>query len=150
MSRNDCELCAKEGGEVVFRSRKWRVVLIDDADHPGFCRVIWDAHVGEMTDLDSSERAQLMEAVCEVEAAMRAIMRPVKINLASLGNMVPHLHWHVIARYADDAQFPASVWAAAKRTTPQSVLAQRTALLPQLRAEIVRRLQQSGLAREAV
>ena len=68
-----------------------------------------------MTDLDAAERAELMETVYRVESAMRQVFKPAKINLASLGNVVPHLHWHVIARFADDANSPAPIWAAAQR-----------------------------------
>jgi len=50
-----------------------------------------------------------------VETAVREIARPDKINLASLGNMVPHVHWHVIPRWADDVNFPDAIWAAARR-----------------------------------
>jgi len=150
MIRHDCELCSQQGGDVVFRSEKWRVLMVNDADHPGFCRVVWNEHVGEMTDLQPLEREQLVEAVWQVEAAMRAVMRPDKINLASLGNMVPHLHWHVVARYADDAHFPAPIWATAARKTEPAVIDKRIALLPVLRTEIVRRLKLADQAREAV
>ena len=67
-------------------------------------------------------------------------MQPHKINLASLGNMTPHLHWHVIPRFDDDAQFPAPVWAPAQRVTAAEVLAQRRDLLPTLRTAIRARL----------
>lgn len=140
MKHENCELCSRSGGEVVWQGEKFRVVLANEAGHPGFCRVIWNEHVAEMTDLPLAEREVLMNAVWRVEAAVRAVMRPKKVNLASLGNMVPHLHWHVIARYEDDAQFPAPVWAAVGRTTPEEVLAQRVALLPALREEMVRRM----------
>ncbi len=133
-----CELCTGDGGEVLFRNDQLRVVLIDDADYPGFCRVIWHAHVAEMTDLPPPDRSLLMRTVCQVEAALREVMQPQKINLASLGNMVPHLHWHVIPRYADDAHFPAPVWARSMRTAEDAALAQRRDLLPALRAAIAR------------
>ena len=133
-----CELCAQPGGEVLWRNDKLRVVLVDDADYPGFCRVIWHAHVREMTDLAADERQLFMQAVWQVEAAVRDVMRPLKINLASLGNMVPHQHWHVIPRYADDAHFPGPVWAARQRTPDAGVVAARAALLPALRAAIAR------------
>lgn len=149
MGQHDCDLCAQQGGETLFRSEKWRVVLVNDIDHPGFCRVIWNEHVGEMTDLPPYDRMQFMQAVWEVEAAMRAVLLPDKINLASLGNMVPHLHWHVIARYADDAQFPAPIWAAGTRKTASSVIEAKVALLPQLRSEIVSRLKQMASAASA-
>jgi diadenosine tetraphosphate (Ap4A) HIT family hydrolase len=110
-----CELCTQDGGEVVFRNSSLRVVIVDDGDYPGFCRVIWNSHCKEMTDLSATQRAELMSAVFVVESAVRKVMQPVKINLASLGNMTPHLHWHVIPRYADDKHFPSPIWAAAQR-----------------------------------
>ena len=68
-----------------------------------------------MTDLDATDRDHLMRCVYALEAAMRTCFAPRKINLASLGNQVPHMPWHVIARHADDAHFPDPVWAARKR-----------------------------------
>jgi diadenosine tetraphosphate (Ap4A) HIT family hydrolase len=139
-----CELCARPGGELLFQDERLRVVLVDDADYPGFCRVTWCAHAREMTDLSRPERAHLMEAVFTLESAVRRAMSPDKINLASLGNMTPHLHWHVIPRYADDAHFPGAVWAVRQPKTQQEAdanlqsRARRQALLPTLRAEIIR------------
>jgi diadenosine tetraphosphate (Ap4A) HIT family hydrolase len=143
MTQAICELCAQSGGEELYRGEKYRVVLVDDPLYPGFCRVIWNEHAREMTDLSALDRALLMNAVWRVEEAVREVMRPDKINLASFGNVVPHLHWHVIPRYEDDAHFPSPVWAAAKRTPEQGVLTQRMALLPALRKSIVEREQQS-------
>jgi len=57
----------------------------------------------------------LFEVVMATEAALRSALHPDKINLASFGNMVPHLHWHVIPRYRDDRHFPESVWGSAQR-----------------------------------
>jgi diadenosine tetraphosphate (Ap4A) HIT family hydrolase len=138
-----CELCINPGGDVVYRHDKYRVVLIADAHYPGFCRVIWNAHVKEMTDLPDFDRALLMDAVWKVEQAVRDVMRPDKINVASLGNVVPHMHWHVIPRYADDAHFPNPVWAEIKRTPDSSALARRKALLPKLRAAILEQVNQT-------
>jgi diadenosine tetraphosphate (Ap4A) HIT family hydrolase len=112
---NDCPLCHPSREDVLWRAPRWRVILAGDTDYPGFCRVIWNAHVREMTDLAAAERAELMDAVFAVEAALRETLGPEKINLASLGNQVPHLHWHVIARFAADRHFPDPVWAAPRR-----------------------------------
>ncbi len=92
-----------------------RVVIAGDADHPGFCRVILNAHVKEMSDLPEADRARLMGMVYAVERLLRDLLKPDKINLASLGNVVPHLHWHVVPRHADDAHFPNAVWGEKKR-----------------------------------
>jgi diadenosine tetraphosphate (Ap4A) HIT family hydrolase len=132
----DCELCSGDGGEILHRAEKFRVVLVDDAMYPGFCRVIWHRHVKEMTDLSMADRALFMDAVWTVETTVRNIMLPEKINLACLGNMTPHLHWHVIPRYLDDAHFPSPVWAQAQRQPLPASLAQRQALLGALRAAI--------------
>jgi diadenosine tetraphosphate (Ap4A) HIT family hydrolase len=115
----DCELCREDGGVVLWRDGFCRVVLVGDADYPGFCRVILERHVREMTDLEAPERARLMQVVFAVEAALRVCVQPDKINLASFGNVVPHLHWHVIPRFAADRHFPAPVWAAPQREGPR-------------------------------
>lgn len=110
-----CPLCAPAGEDVLWLDARCRVVLVGDPDYPGFCRVIWHAHVREMTDLAPADRAHVMAVVFRLEAALRSVLEPAKINLASLGNQVPHLHWHVIPRFADDAHFPDPVWAARRR-----------------------------------
>ncbi|MDB5796457.1 MAG: histidine triad protein [Paucimonas sp.] len=137
-----CVLCAQDGGELLHRDAQLRVVLVDEADYPGFCRVVWNAHVAEMSDLDPAARTRLMEAVNAVEAAIRETMSPDKVNLASLGNQVPHLHWHVIPRHAGDRHFPGAVWAPAQREPDPAALQARRALLPALRAALARRLAQ--------
>ena len=63
-----------------------------------------------MTDLDAPSRERLMRTVFAAEQTLRDLLRPRKINLASLGNQVPHLHWHVIARDLQDPHFPGSIW----------------------------------------
>ena len=113
---NSCELCAPSPFPVLFADTRLSVVLVTDTpDYPAFCRVIWRGHVREMTDLSAADRAYLMDWVFRTEAALRTVLAPDKINLASLGNVVPHLHLHVIPRFADDAHFPAPVWAARAR-----------------------------------
>jgi diadenosine tetraphosphate (Ap4A) HIT family hydrolase len=116
-----CELC-NLSVQPVYRNDKLSVILVDDAAYPGFCRVIWNEHVKEMSDLAPADRMLLNDAVWHVELALRDVMKPGKVNVASLGNVVPHLHWHVIPRYADDAHFPNPVWTAAVRTTEEPIL----------------------------
>ena len=110
-----CEFCDSAGGEVLWQDDFCRVVLVVEPDYPGFCRVILNRHVREMTELDPSARERLMRVVFATEEAVRRVMQPDKINLASLGNMVPHLHWHVIPRFADDRHFPNPIWGESKR-----------------------------------
>ena len=108
---SDCPLCDAPGGRVLWQDEFCRVVRADEPDYPGFLRVILNRHVREMTDLVPEERSRLMMWVCKTEQVVRDVMGPDKINLASLGNVVPHLHWHVIPRWRGDRHFPDAIWA---------------------------------------
>ena len=110
-----CELCEGDGGELIWRDAQCRAVVVAEPGYPGYCRVIWNAHVAEMTDLADRERAHLMRVVFALETGLRELLRPDKINLASLGNVVPHLHWHVIPRFRGDPHFPGTIWGAVQR-----------------------------------
>ena len=110
-----CELCKPTNETLLWRGELCRVVLVEDVDYPGFCRVIWNRHVKEMTDLNDEEQHALMKVVFAVESAIRDVMQADKINLASLGNMTPHLHWHIIPRYALDKHFPNPIWGTPQR-----------------------------------
>ena len=115
MPKPDCPLCLGDGGPRVWRGDAFRVVRADDPDHPAFYRIVWNAHVAEFGDLSALERASCGDALVLVEQTLRAHLHPAKINLASLGNVVAHLHWHVIARWDDDAHWPQSIWAPRQR-----------------------------------
>ncbi len=131
MQDAQCQLCREAGGELLWRDELCRVILVagaDEVDYPGYCRVVWHGHVADMTDLNGAERRHLMSLVFAVEAAVRAVLRPDKINLASLGNLVPHLHWHVIPRWRDDRHFPGAIWAEPQRTPPPRPAADAQAL----------------------
>jgi diadenosine tetraphosphate (Ap4A) HIT family hydrolase len=140
----NCVLCKEElkpeEGQLIWRGDDCRVILVNDPDLPGFCRVIWNRHVAEMTDLTYGEREHLMSLVFAVEEAVRQVMHPEKINIAALGNMVPHIHWHVIPRYKDDAFFPGSAWSAKTQITSQETLNTRQnmaqELVPAIRSAI--------------
>jgi diadenosine tetraphosphate (Ap4A) HIT family hydrolase len=121
-----CELCAQAGGDVLWSDKQCRVVLIEDPDYAGYCRVIWNAHVREMTDLNNAGRTHCMRVVLAVEQALRSVLKPHKINLASFGNLTPHVHWHVIPRFADDVHFPNSVWGERRRIQARRAAAPMT------------------------
>lgn len=109
-----CDFCEGDGGALLFRAPRWRVVAVEGSEgraYPGFCRVVWNAHIREMGDLSEGERNELMRAVFAVESALSRALNPVKMNLASLGNLTPHVHWHVIPRLAKDPAFPKPIWA---------------------------------------
>jgi diadenosine tetraphosphate (Ap4A) HIT family hydrolase len=105
-----CIFCEEVGGEVLWEDDFCRAVWAYESDYPALCRVIWDRHIKEMTDLDANARSQMMRVVFALEAALIRVVQPEKVNLASLGNQVPHLHWHVIPRFKDDPHFPFAIW----------------------------------------
>jgi len=115
MSPTRCELCYPTGEDVLFANDRYRVIAVGGEEgkcYRGFSRVVWNEHVREMSDLSVEARDTLMYAIYRVEAALRLSLNPDKINLASLGNMTPHLHWHVIPRFQHDPTFPKPIWVA--------------------------------------
>jgi len=114
-SQGRCEFCDSPGGAVLWQNELCRVVRVDEPDYPGFVRVILNRHAREMSDLQPAERESLMSVVFEVEAAVRECMGAYKMNVASLGNMTPHVHWHVVPRFQDDRHFPTPIWAVPQR-----------------------------------
>jgi diadenosine tetraphosphate (Ap4A) HIT family hydrolase len=110
-----CALCAPTSDTILWQDDFCRVVLLNDADYPAYCRVELVEHLKEMTDLAPLQRARMMKKVFAVETALREMFNPDKINLASLGNKTPHIHWHVIPRFENDKHFPNSHWGDAVR-----------------------------------
>ena len=131
-----CPLCEADGGALIWRGDKLRVIRADEAGFPAFYRVVWNDHVAEFSDLSAADRAHCMEVVVQVEQALRGHLQPTKINLATLGNMVAHLHWHVIARFDWDSHFPAPVWAPAQRERAADQEAAVRERLPALEAQL--------------
>jgi diadenosine tetraphosphate (Ap4A) HIT family hydrolase len=127
-----CELCEAPGGHLVWENPEWRVVRVADAAFPAYYRVICKRHVKEFSDLQDAERVDCMALVTAVEQVLRLALAPAKINLASLGNQTPHLHWHVIARFDWDSHFPQSVWGVAQRPAPADPASRLALPLPQL------------------
>ncbi|KND54419.1 Diadenosine tetraphosphate (Ap4A) hydrolase and other HIT family hydrolase [Candidatus Paraburkholderia kirkii] len=127
----DCVFCREDGGEVLWSDDALRVVLAAEPDWPGLCRVIWGAYAAEMSDLADGDRA------------MRRVLVPEKINLASLGNQVPHVHWHVIPRFSNDSRFPLPIWAPRQRTVSETQLSRRRAQATLLREQVRNELNQA-------
>lgn len=140
MKRPGCPLCQTPGGVVVFDGPRFRVIRAEEPDFPGFYRLVWTDHVAEFSQLSPADRSLCMEAVAVVEQALRQHLRPVKVNLAALGNVVPHLHWHIVARFAWDSRFPAPVWAPVDRVAPAGALLELKLLLPGLEQDLFGRL----------
>lgn len=121
-----CPLCEPTPHEILWLDDFCRVVLLNDEDYPAYCRVELLDHIKEMSDLAPLERARMMKVVFAVETALRQALNPDKINLASLGNKTPHIHWHVIPRFEHDKHFPNSHWGEAMRGNSPSLLNAQT------------------------
>ena len=87
-----------------------RVLVIKDANYPWLLLVPRRAGAVEIIDLDEVEQAQLMTEVSRVARALKEITKCDKLNIAALGNAVPQLHVHIIARRTSDAAWPRPVW----------------------------------------
>jgi len=140
MKAAGCPLCETAGGVPVFEGARFRVIRAQEAGFPAFYRLVWSEHVSEFSDLAPGDRRLCIEAVVTVEQVLRAYLQPAKVNLAALGNAVPHLHWHVIARFEWDSHFPGAVWAAPQRESPPERIATIERLRPALEGELARRL----------
>ena len=132
----NCPLCTTDGGELLWKNEEMRVIFANEPDFPGFCRVIWTEHIAEMSQLSVDQRARLNHVLMLIEKAVLEVMSPDKVNLAALGNMVPHLHWHVIPRFEKDVCFPGSVWSEKLRVQDESHLDIQVAKVPRLKQKI--------------
>ena len=135
-----CPLCDAAGGRLVVQGAKWRLVHAQEAGFPAFYRVVWQDHVREFSQLPRADRIACLDVVTAVEEAMLRHLQPAKVNLATLGNVVPHVHWHVIARFDWDSHFPAPVWAAPLRPAPAAELARIVAARAAMERDLAARL----------
>jgi diadenosine tetraphosphate (Ap4A) HIT family hydrolase len=119
MSNPPCELCKNAGGVVLYKNETYRIVRVLDLNYPAYLRVILNAHVREMTCLPKAVQTEILNAVLVCEQVLRDQCNAYKINLASLGNMTPHVHWHIIARNPSDPHFPDAIWANARRAATE-------------------------------
>ena len=104
--------------------------LMDDANHPWLILVPRVVEAVELVDLSPQQQAELLREVGVASRLLQSVFEPHKLNIAALGNLVPQLHVHVIARFEQDPAWPAPVWGRveARPYTPE-ILLQRITLL---------------------
>lgn len=129
-----CPLCESLGGLLVLRTERFRVVRVTDANFPAYYRLIWNQHLPEFTDLPPLHRGECMHAVAAIETVLRDQLQPAAINLAAFGNVVPHLHWHVMARFDWDTHFPQPYWGQAQRPADAEQLKELAQRMPEVDA----------------
>ncbi|MBM4123749.1 MAG: HIT family protein [Nitrospira sp.] len=105
MSTSDCKACAGTWPPADHRIADCGLAvayLFEDQFFSGWTVLVLKRHARELFDLTKGERSQVIEEVAEVARALSEVFQPVKINYGSLGNQLPHMHWHVIPRLAGD------------------------------------------------
>ncbi len=89
-----------------------QVLLRNDSTYPWLILVPQRFEVGEIHELSATDRSQLMEEITNISKTMQTLFKPDKLNIGALGNIVPQLHIHIIARYQRDPAWPDPVWGA--------------------------------------
>ena len=110
--------------------------LMDDANYPWLVLVPRVAGARELIDLDASQRRRLTDEIDLAARLLRDGFRPYTLNVAALGNLVPQLHVHVVARFEGDPAWPAPVWGreAARAYTPEALVERINTLCEGLRS----------------
>ena len=109
----NCPLCNPLNEEIIFKNDFFRVILVNEI--PGYIRIITNKHIKEFSELSDKEAIELTLAIKKIEKVMLDFLKPDKINIATLGNMVPHLHFHIIPRYKNDPWWPEATFCKRKR-----------------------------------
>jgi diadenosine tetraphosphate (Ap4A) HIT family hydrolase len=110
----DCPMCSRWNDEAELRVMEFEhsyLTLNRDQFFPGYCLLFSKQHITELFDLDLESRQGMMEEVTRTAAALAKLFRSDKINYELLGNMVPHIHWHLVPRLCTDPLWPRPVWA---------------------------------------
>ena len=110
---NTCPMCRKWNDDAELRVAELRhcyVTLNRDQFFPGYCFVFAREHVVELFHLDAATRHAVIDEVSQVAAALARVYRPTKVNYELLGNMVPHMHWHIVPRFEGGPLWPKPIW----------------------------------------
>lgn len=129
---NECPLCALAPDAFVWRGEHFALLDVSDDVFPCYFRLVARDHVCEVTDLAPAVRAEMWKLLETIETAVRDTTACDKVNWAQFGNMVPHVHWHITARWKDDDRFPASPWEPVRREVPESLIKARREASAQL------------------
>ena len=110
----DCPMCRRwevEKELQIIELPHSYVTLNRDQYFPGYTLLFTKDHVTELFHLERDVRSALMEEVSMVAEALFTIYKPTKINYELLGNMVPHIHWHIVPRFSSEQLWPRPIWA---------------------------------------
>jgi diadenosine tetraphosphate (Ap4A) HIT family hydrolase len=114
MTNPECPICRRWDDDSdlrVIQLKQSFVTLNRDQFFPGYVLLFTKKHVTELFHLTPRDRAELMDEVSRVAEALYTVFRPDKINYELLGNMAPHMHWHLAPRFASEPLWPRPIWA---------------------------------------
>lgn len=114
MTLSPCPMCCRWESDAELRIAELDhsyVILNRNQFFPGYTLLFSKTHVTELFHLDRRVRGELMEEVSRTAKALFDVFRPDKINYELLGNMVPHMHWHLVPRFASEKVWPRPIWA---------------------------------------
>lgn len=113
MNKTDCQICSRWDTDADLRIAELDhsyLILNRDQFFPGYTLLFTKEHATELFHLDREVRTGLMEEVSRVAKALYDAFSPTKINYELLGNMVPHIHWHIVPRFASEPLWPRPIW----------------------------------------
>ncbi|PLY11795.1 MAG: HIT family protein [Desulfuromonas sp.] len=111
-----CVMCSRWEDDAdlqIWEGKYSRLVLNRDQYFRGYCLLFTREHVTELFHLEPEVRQGVMEEMVRVAAALAELFQPAKMNYELLGNMVPHIHWHLVPRFTDDPLWPRPIWSEA-------------------------------------
>lgn len=115
-----CQMCSRWLVDMDLRITEFKnsyVILNRDQFFPGYCLLFTKKHVTELFHLNQPERSELVEEINQLALALDVVFSPTKINYELLGNMVPHMHWHIVPRFEHDPLWPRPIWSETHKET---------------------------------
>jgi diadenosine tetraphosphate (Ap4A) HIT family hydrolase len=129
-----CPLCDRlarpAADDIVWQTPRAVAFLGPWQFYQGYCVLVARRHVAELHHQPDDERHGYFDDLCHLSRAIEAAFRPRKLNCESLGNQVPHLHWHLFPRYESDANRLQAVWLDIARAESDPSFRQRLATGP--------------------
>ena len=105
-----CIFCNPYNEIEIVKNHLYRIIKVQNNDYPVYFQLIINNHIKELSELSYIDSLKVFDAIYLLDQLICEIYNVDKINIASLGNVVPHLHWHIIGRYKNDKHFPNSIW----------------------------------------
>lgn len=113
MTSTPCPMCDRWQGDADLQIAELEhsyLILNRDQFFPGYCLLFTKQHQTELFHLDANVRQGLMEEISRVAQGLADCFQPNKLNYELLGNLVPHIHWHLVPRFRSEPLWPRPIW----------------------------------------